>query len=110
MACLGSGLSTATYGTVVAASGNVVYVGGAFNKAGGIPVSAVARWDGQQWSAMGGGVNGHVKAIATFGNDVYLGGSFTQAGGIQTKANGIARWNPNSGWSLLAGGLPAPFI
>ena len=67
----------------IAISGTDVYVGGNFTDAGGVSGARyVARWDGTQWHALGGGINsGAVYAIAVSGADVYVGGSFTDAGG-----------------------------
>ncbi len=47
-----------------------------------------------QWSALGSGTNGFVRALAVFddgtGPAVYVGGQFTTAGGV--PANFIAKW------------------
>ena len=58
---------------------------------------------GFPWSALGGGLNDAVKAIAVEGADVYAGGSFTDAGG-NANADGIARWD-GAAWQALGGGL-----
>jgi fibronectin type III domain protein/PKD domain-containing protein len=83
-------------------SGNDVYVGGYFTEAGGVPVNNIAKWDGNNWSALGPGVNGGVSAIAISGSDAYIGGSFTTAGSV--PANYVAKWNGSS-WSALDSGL-----
>jgi hypothetical protein len=87
-------------------AGAALYVGGAFNFAGGSPASNIARWDGQGWSAVGGGTDSEVRALVVFddgsGPALYAGGTFRVAGGI--TANGIARWN-GSEWSALDGGV-----
>ena len=86
----------------LAASGNDVYAGGTFTQAGGKPISYLARWDGNEWSAPGSGVNGRVFALAVGnGGELYAGGPFTEAGGI--VVNRIARWD-GGGWSALGGG------
>ncbi|MCK4774740.1 MAG: hypothetical protein KAT30_08135, partial [Candidatus Krumholzibacteria bacterium] len=36
--------------------GNDLYVGGYFNNIGGIEACGIARWDGQDWHAMGVGL------------------------------------------------------
>ena len=51
----------------IAVSGGDVYFGGAFSSAGGIPSRNIARWDGQNWFALGPGVDGPVYAIAVNG-------------------------------------------
>jgi hypothetical protein len=87
----------------VAATDNAVYVGGALDLAGGLSVSNIAKWDGDAWSALDGGVNGAVAAIAINADgEVFAGGEFTAAGGV--TAWRIARWD-GSRWSPLGLGL-----
>lgn len=90
-------------------SGPALYVGGDFTTAGGFEVNHVAKWDGEQWSALGSGVSGEfhsVRALCVFddghGPALYAGGNFTLAGGI--TVNGIARWD-GSTWSAVGGGM-----
>jgi len=79
-----------------------VVVGGQFLTAGGVPASGIAVYDGANWSALGSGVNGIVRALAADGQGgVYVGGEFTIAGGV--LANRVAHWNGNT-WSALGGG------
>lgn len=100
-------LGNAATGTVyaVAISGSDVYIGGAFDTAGGVPVNNIARWNSQTgaWSDMAGGIMGctaqffcvtSVLTIAVNGPYVFVGGNFTQAGG-QT-ASALARYDPRS--------------
>jgi hypothetical protein len=58
----------------IAISGGDVYVGGEFANAGGVSnTGRIARWDGSQWHALGGGIdNGAVYTVAISGTDVYL--------------------------------------
>src|SRR5207248_9884245 len=53
--------------------------------AGGNPASAISKWDGTNWTAMGSGVAGAspptVYALVVSGNDLHAGGAFTNAGG-----------------------------
>jgi hypothetical protein len=96
----------------IAISGNDVYtVGNIITdvKQGGtiLNINGFARWDGSQWSAVGGGVTGDgfsasINAIATNGSDTYVGGNFTLAG--FTGVNHIARWD-GSQWSQLGSGI-----
>ncbi|MCX7791253.1 MAG: hypothetical protein N2378_11485 [Chloroflexaceae bacterium] len=70
----------------LALSGGDVYVGGPFINAAGIAeADYVARWDGANWSALGGSGNGvlfsDVFALAASGSDVFVGGPFTNIGG-----------------------------
>jgi len=70
------------------------------------------KWDGVQWSSVGGGVDagyygpGVVYTLVVFddgtGPALYVGGDFTLAGGL--AANHIARWN-GAAWSTLGSGV-----
>jgi hypothetical protein len=65
----------------------------------------VAKWNGLQWSPLGGGLDGPVEALAVFddgsGPALYAGGLFHYAGGVSAKR--IAKWNGTS-WSALGSG------
>ena len=73
---------------------------GSFSVAGTIAVSGLAAWDGQRWSALGGGPL--ANALVTYNRDLIAGGSFTMAGGM--SANHIARWD-GVAWAALGRGL-----
>jgi hypothetical protein len=87
---------------------HALYVGGSFNYAGGILAANIARFDPHtsQWSALSGGADGDVDALAMFddgtGPALYAAGAFNNVGGV--TAHRIARWN-GSGWSTLGSGL-----
>ena len=93
-------------------SGPALYVGGKFDSAGGVPVNGVARWNGQVWSDVGGGVDGlpgrlgPVRGMVEYddgtGPALYATGQFTEAGGV--PASGIAKWD-GTAWSALGSGL-----
>jgi len=69
-----------------------LYVGGDFNKAGGLEAQQIARWDGQRWHALGAGIKGAIHALTVADNgDLYVGGRFAVAGTV--TASGIARWD-----------------
>jgi hypothetical protein len=108
---LGQGMDNAVEALAFSPDGSV-YVAGAFITAfnsDGAPVSAVgiAKWDGKQWSDLGGGVTGgvfgyfFVHALAVWGTNLYAGGYFSAMGGV--PANYIARWN-GSTWSAVGSG------
>ena len=86
-------------------------VGGHFDKAGGLSVGHIARWDASGWSPLSKGLDGAALAFTEFddgngaGPGLYVGGQFTGVDGV--VANGIARWD-GSQWSPLAGGMSAP--
>ncbi len=97
--------------------GFALFVGGKFHMAGGIPAEALARWNGQAWSVVGGGLlpavpgqDAGVYALEVFDDDgrgarqpaLYVAGSFKWAGGIEV--NHIARWDGSS-WEALGAGI-----
>ncbi len=86
-------------------SGERLYAGGAFTTAGSAPDAAgLARWDGAEWSAVGGGVAGtpgsglpRVLDLAIYddgtGASLYAGGYFTQPSRCMARWDGAA-WQP----------------
>jgi len=64
-----------------------LYAAGDFTNIG----PRLARWNGATWSAVGGGVNGTVYALALSAGELIVGGAFSQAGALVT--NNVARWN-----------------
>ncbi len=87
-------------------TGPGLYVGGDFTTAGGAPALRLARWNGQAWSAVGGGVTGRVTALHVFddgrGKALYVGGEFLQAGAVSAKR--LARWD-GAQFEEVGGGL-----
>ena len=87
---------------------DTIYAGGQFGtgEEGAAPIN-VARWDEitHTWTAVGGGINGTVYALAVDQQGrLYGGGIFTRAG--DTAVQNIARWNPGTQtWSALNGGM-----
>jgi hypothetical protein len=48
-----------------------------------VPAQCLARWDGENWSSLGWGLNGPVSTSAVEANGaLVVGGSFTEAGGL----------------------------
>ena len=86
-------------------SGLTLYVGGAFNTAGGNAANYIAQWNGSTWSPLGSGLDGEVFAMAVSGDTLYAGGFFNTADG--NAVNHVAQWNGNS-WSPLGSGLVGP--
>lgn len=72
-------------------TGEALFVGGDFDNAGGSPAANLAKWNGTSWSAVGGGVNGVVRALAVHNGALAVGGQFSMAGMVQ--ANNVALWN-----------------
>jgi len=108
---LGGGASGAV--DAIAVSGSDVYVGGSFTSvysSGTTPVTGtryIAKWNGSAWSALGGGAQNTVYALAVSGSDVYVGGDFTSvysSGTTEvTGTSRMAKWD-GSAWSALGGG------
>lgn len=82
----------------LATVGEDLYVGGDLAFAGGLPVNAMARWDGSTWDDVGGGVDGYVLDFSVRGTSLVVGGLFSSAGAI--AADNVATWN-QSEWSAL---------
>jgi hypothetical protein len=111
---LGSGLSGNSNPQVLAlgvfddgsGGGPALFAGGSFFGAGGAAATRIARWDGSNWSAIGGGVNREVNALAVFddggGPALLAGGEFRVIGGVQVMY--VGRWD-GVGWSGLGNGL-----
>ncbi|MCG3125911.1 MAG: hypothetical protein CHACPFDD_00738 [Phycisphaerae bacterium] len=90
-------------------SGPALYAGGEFTEAGGVAAHHVARWNGQQWSPVGTGVESRfdgVQAMTVFdagdGTQLYVGGDFHTAGGKPAKR--VARWDGLE-WHPVGDGL-----
>jgi hypothetical protein len=111
---LGSGM-TAGFGLGVAAlavyddgTGPALFVGGYFWGSDGTAESGIVRWDGHQWSSVGGGVSGGMGVSAMCVHDdgtgpaLYVGGDFTTAGEIPARR--IAKWN-GTAWSAVGTGM-----
>src|SRR5216683_1355736 len=92
-------------------TGPALYAGGEFTTAGGVAVNNIAKWEGRQWSALGGGTNMPVYALTVFddgaGPALYAGGIFSGAGDV--AATKIAKWNGTQ-WSALGTGIHGPYV
>jgi hypothetical protein len=77
-------------------SGSALYAVGPFISAGGVPAHGIAKWDGQNWSALTGLIGGHPFAMAGFddgeNNALYIAGEFQTVGGIGLTSPYITRW------------------
>jgi len=86
-----------------------LYVAGSFETAGGLVVNNIARWDGQNWEALGLGLDGGVDALAVFDADgqglqrpmLYAAGRFRKPGGNHSDVS-VSRWD-GSQWSEMPG-------
>jgi hypothetical protein len=108
---MGSGLEfgplyLGPYGDLIVYDGRLV-VAGAFERAGGVEVNGIAAWDGEAWSALGGGVNERALALAIYDGALVVGGDFTEVGdGV--PARGLATWN-GTDWSAFGSGIGGSF-
>jgi hypothetical protein len=92
--------------------GEALYVGGSFDLAGGNPASNLAKWDGEVWSEVGGGVSdgfpyASVEAIIDRDGILYIGGNFNYAGTDAIER--IASWDGEN-WTALAPGGVSNFV
>lgn len=88
-------------------TGPALYAGGSFTQfTTGLSALHIARWDGAQWSALGSGLDGEVRALASFdegfGPRLFAAGTFEHAGGVPVKH--LARWDGTS-WTVVGGDL-----
>ena len=96
------------------ALGTNLFAAGAFTSANGVAANQIAKWDGNNWSSVGGSVvgTGTVLALATMGNNLYAGGTFTNIGGVTAAGSpngmaptgrpwGVASPGPFTAWRLL---------
>src|SRR6185436_10069684 len=110
---LGRGMDYAVQAFAFGADGSV-YASGAFiwatnNDGTAVTAFGIAKWDGEKWSDLGGGVTeglfgGYffVHALAVWGTNLYAGGFFSAMGGVTARY--IARWN-GSAWSAVGSGM-----
>jgi len=54
--------------------GDALYVGGFFNKAGSKSANNIAKWDGDAWSKLRGGVEFEVRGLAVLNDVLYVAG------------------------------------
>jgi hypothetical protein len=86
------------------ADGSDLYVTGQFETAGGAAASNIARWDGAQWHALGGGIQGIGYALTMLNGKLYVGGGFYLAGDV-TVSN-VASWDPATSTWTAVGSAP----
>ena len=81
--------------------GKLLYVGGAFTRAGFQMTGSVAAWGNSGWAGFGAGT-ADVFALEVHddgsGRSLFVAGNFSQIGGVAT--NGVARWD-GSNWHAV---------
>ncbi|NTW32942.1 MAG: hypothetical protein HGB12_09990, partial [Bacteroidetes bacterium] len=98
---LNAGLSiTATsepYATAISEYNNELYITGFFNKADGITVDNITKWNGKNFLTVGTGIEysstgeSFGRSLIVYNGELFLGGVFNNAGSIPTT--NIAKWN-----------------
>jgi len=89
-------------------------IGGGFALSGSTTIHGLATWDGNAWSALGGGVHdgwgdpAEITSLSVRGKELYVAGAMAQAGppaedGTAVEVENIAMWNGAS-WSSLGRG------
>jgi len=74
---LGSGVSHSSSISLnvraLKAKGEILYVGGTFESAGGISTDNIAYWNGATWGELGTGITQNVKVIEVYNEKLYVG-------------------------------------
>jgi hypothetical protein len=92
------GLANGVFALAVGSDGTV-YAGGVFEKAGGVTVNNVAKWDGSSWSGLAKGTDAGITSLAVSDRGaVYIGGWFHEVDGKSISA--VAKWDGKS-WSAM---------
>jgi hypothetical protein len=88
---LGSGVN----GTVMdlAVFREDLFIGGDFTRAGGVPVENLARWDGEEWTAVRNVPFDEITALTTFGSHLYVGGGQHDDSDDDDIVRFVSRWN-----------------
>ena len=86
---MGGGTDSTVQALLNDGMGNL-YVAGLFTSAGGTAATAIARWDGSQYHAVGAGLDGQVHALEQFDGKLYAGGQF------QNGLYDLAIWENNT--------------
>jgi trimeric autotransporter adhesin len=79
-----------------------IYAGGSFQNTNG---NNVSRWNGNNWNAVGTGVDNYVRTLCVYNDSLVAGGGFRHAGPL--TVNFIAMWDGSS-WNNLDSGFSTP--
>lgn len=80
-----------------------LYCAGEFTSSNGTILNNIAKWSGNEWVALGNGVNGKVRDLVVLDGKLVVGGDFNSAGGNSNCAY-VAIWN-GSDWESMGTGL-----
>jgi|GEM_PF-738777 len=101
---MGTGVDSTVYVMKPGGAG-VLYVGGNFTTADGLPARRLARWEGSLWDgAISTGANGRIRAIDVVGTKIFIGGDFSEAGGMPANRFAILDLSSDT-WSAPGNGL-----
>ncbi len=78
--------------------GDTLVVAGGFSRAGGMPASNIAFWDGTAWHPAGAGLNDVVWSVANWNGQLVAAGNFTASGA--EAMSGTAIWD-GAAWHAL---------
>lgn len=106
---VGSGLADVAnlapgIGRALLAHGGLLWIGGDFDRAGGVAAASVATWNGSSYAAVGAGAQFGVRALDMFGGEVVAAGQF-QFGNVTAM---VGAWNGSSWHGLGQGGPDLP--
>jgi len=79
-----------------------LFAAGGFTNAGGATVHNLARWDGNQWQAVGGITSGDIGAMTGDGTNLFVGD--TDAPPLPTANARVKQWDGHQ-WTVLGGEL-----
>jgi len=82
----------------------VLYIGGAFEKANSTNVHSIIKWDGDTINSFAMGVYGVAYAVSIYQDTLYVGGDFPHASNQPNTAN-LAIWN-GTNWQTAPIGKP----
>ena len=79
---VGSGVDNNVYAMTKDTVNNILYIGGRFTDASGVPAIRVAAWNGTSYTAIGNGFDSNVFALYYdhSNNTLYAAGSFLSSG------------------------------
>ncbi|MEI9920366.1 MAG: hypothetical protein WDO14_16465 [Bacteroidota bacterium] len=79
-----------------------LYAVGSFTVVAGKPMTHIAKWNGEEWLPVAGGLNATASSLCIYKGELYVSGWFTKAGSVD--ANYIAAWN-GSEWHAVGQGF-----
>ena len=74
----------------------MLYAAGQFESIAGVPARSIARWDGQEWTAVGDGYNGAIFEVAGYQNGIVVAGICNQS----PPCASVTRWD-GTAWEVI---------